>query len=519
MSPHPVLLPSIQQEAQAVGVDAPGIASLMRDTSRAGTAMLASLARLHVAGHRSVDWPLSQHGVLVDLPSYPWQREHHWFEPGAASAAQSAVEGLLGAFITSSVDADARYAQVELGLDRYPWLADHAVRGGVIVPAAAFVEFACEAARRVLRADACAVQELRLEEALLLGAGQRRIVQVALGAGPPGRGALRIASRATGEGDAAWTLHASGLLRADETPAAGGEAQRFPEASGGTAATHYAAMRVRGLEYGPAFQGVVATVAEGGATWARIELPAGLSARGFVWHPALLDAALQAGVAAVADGDARETLVPVSFEAVRTATAAAFRAGARAVLRAATEPGFATVDLGIYSDDGRMAGEVRGMRLQRLGGARDAAAAGFHCIEWQPQASTGDAGRGVARRMAGGQRRCDRGAGARRFVAPARRHGRVARRRCAGDAGARGGGGSRPVRRGLARRSRRCRRGGNRIAAARGVAPLGPGAGPGAGARLPRRRSAARRSSWSRAAHKRSPRARRRPSRRRRCGA
>ncbi len=213
MSPHPVLLPSIEQEAQSVGVEVLGVGSLVRNGPGRAT-FLESLARLHVAGH-AVRWRTAYpQGRIVDLPAYPWQRERYWYEPAADAAQHPATRGLLGPVVTSSIESDTRLAEVELSLDRQPYLADHRVRGAVIVPAAAFIEIVCEAATRALDADTVTVQELRLEEALLLPSGSRRLVQIALTAGPPDCRAVRISSRAVDGDDETWTVHARGFVRA-----------------------------------------------------------------------------------------------------------------------------------------------------------------------------------------------------------------------------------------------------------------------------------------------------------------
>ncbi len=80
LGPHPVLLPSIQQTAQARGIEATTVACGVRDQPQQA-AFVAAFGALWAAG---VDVRL---GALdpaprrvVSLPTTPWQRERHWSE-------------------------------------------------------------------------------------------------------------------------------------------------------------------------------------------------------------------------------------------------------------------------------------------------------------------------------------------------------------------------------------------------------------------------------------------------------
>lgn len=91
MSPHPILLPAVQQDLQD------GSAFLALPSGRRGESeqevMLESLGLLHCTGGR-VDWArlFPGGGRCVALPDYPWQRERFWHEtPAVAPRAQSVV--------------------------------------------------------------------------------------------------------------------------------------------------------------------------------------------------------------------------------------------------------------------------------------------------------------------------------------------------------------------------------------------------------------------------------------------
>ena len=66
-------------------------------------------------------------------------------------------------------------------------------------------------------------------------------------------------------------------------------------------AAHYARCRERGLDYGPAFQGLRQLTGAAGQAWGVVALPAQVDPDGYLVHPALLDACLQVTAAALPD--------------------------------------------------------------------------------------------------------------------------------------------------------------------------------------------------------------------------
>ncbi len=86
MSPHPILLPSVEENLQEKQQDGVAIASTRRNTDERHT-MLAALGVLYTRGH-AVDWKriYPQERRNVELPAYPWQRERHWVQVDALAA-------------------------------------------------------------------------------------------------------------------------------------------------------------------------------------------------------------------------------------------------------------------------------------------------------------------------------------------------------------------------------------------------------------------------------------------------
>ncbi|MFE9994047.1 type I polyketide synthase [Streptomyces avermitilis] len=93
MSPHPVLVPAVQDAVDATGTTAAAVGSLRRDDGGPERFTL-SLAEAFVRG-APVDWTavLGTSGARrVELPTYPFQRGRFWPEPRTAPSATGGAE-------------------------------------------------------------------------------------------------------------------------------------------------------------------------------------------------------------------------------------------------------------------------------------------------------------------------------------------------------------------------------------------------------------------------------------------
>ena len=370
LGPHPVLLPSIQQTIPGATTGVCG-----RREEPDGRAFAVLLATLWTGGSE-LDWNSIFPGpdVFVELPTYPWQRERHWYEPPAPAAATGlpSRDGLIREVMSSSVDGDTYLAELLVSLACMPWLADHRIRGNIVVPGALFIELACETIVRGLGAAAVSIEHLALEEALIIQGDVERIVQVALTAGPSGTRTLRISSRDASSDDAKWTVHVRGFVAKRCNLTASNGIQLCPPGPAAPQANTMLLARARGLEYGPAFQGITELHSCNDSLWARINLPSGLSAHGCIQHPAMLDAALQLGVALIDRGDPQDTCVPVRAERIVASTGpTCIATWARATRRAPTSDSDAVVvDIDVFADDGRHLLQIAGLAFKTVGSAR-----------------------------------------------------------------------------------------------------------------------------------------------------
>ncbi|WBB80640.1 SDR family NAD(P)-dependent oxidoreductase [Micromonospora sp. WMMD882] len=385
ISPHPVLSAAVEETCRRHGDVGVTLASTRRDTAERRS-MLDSAGELYRLGV-PLDWTALHptRGAVVRLPEYPWQRERHW--PAAPTRGRRAVgHPLLGAHVESSLDRDAHLWTTEIDLDALPYLTDHRVRGQVVVPATAYVEMALAATSELLGTPTPVVERLEITRPLAPSAERATTIQVTLTGRPSGGYGFRCASRQPDEDGrpGEWQEHARGVVRAavDVEPPTGPDDPTGPDAATTSSGDeHYAAMRARGLEYGPRFQGIRHLRRSPGAVTARIELPGDSPA--YLTHPALLDACLQAAVAALPQQPA-DPYVPVGVERVELRERPGTAVTCQARPRPDTPADEPVADLVVRADDGRVLLTVTGLRLRRLDRGAPTGADLLHELRWEP---------------------------------------------------------------------------------------------------------------------------------------
>ncbi|MEV5168767.1 SDR family NAD(P)-dependent oxidoreductase [Streptomyces werraensis] len=324
VSAHPVLVQPITEilDDGGDGTDAVVTGSLRRDDGGLRR-LLASMAELFVRGV-TVDWtgvlPAGATSARLELPTYAFDHQHYWLHEvesatDAASLGQAAADHPLLGAVVRLPQTDGLVFTSRLSLKSQPWLADHAVGGVVILPGTGLVELAVRAGDE---AGCGVLEELVIEAPLVVPEHGGVRVQVAVGA--PGENGARTveiySQREDGPGDGdTWTRHATGTLSV--AASATGERTDFTAWPPTGAAPveigdFYGGLSERGYGYGPAFQGVRAVWRRGEEVFAEVALPEEhrKDAERFGIHPALLDAALQAGTIGSA-ADAEDSGEPV----------------------------------------------------------------------------------------------------------------------------------------------------------------------------------------------------------------
>ncbi|WP_268255355.1 type I polyketide synthase, partial [Streptomyces phaeofaciens] len=342
ISPHPVLTTAIEHTLEdRTGPTAGAVVTgTLRRGEDAREALLDSLAQAFVHGV-PVDWTDTfRGGRPVDLPTYAFRRQRYWLDAPEQSAHAHGV-GLtvtdhpLLAGVLAPADSDTVVHTGRLSRTVHPWLTDHAVLDGVVLPGSVFVDWALHAGRA---AGCPRVRELTLREPLFLDATDAVHLQVQVG--PPdetGERALSVHSRAesaagpsvagdTGTGTG-WICHARAVVAPE--PAEDTAGADFADLAGawpppGATALpldgFYDGLADRGYAYGPAFRGLRAAWRRGTEVYAEVSLGEGATgpADGFALHPALLDASLHAaGELFEDDGSGAPVRMPFAWSGIR----------------------------------------------------------------------------------------------------------------------------------------------------------------------------------------------------------
>jgi acyl transferase domain-containing protein/NADPH:quinone reductase-like Zn-dependent oxidoreductase/NAD(P)-dependent dehydrogenase (short-subunit alcohol dehydrogenase family)/acyl carrier protein len=325
LSPHPLLTRAVEQTAAASDASVHALAALRRD-DRIPQGLREFVGQLHCAGAEvdfSVWYPS---GRLVDAPLPTWTHRQLLVasddQGGRAHGAHTiAVHPLLGAHVRLPEDPERHAWQGDLGTAALPWLADHQINAVPVFPAAGYCEMALATARTVFGAD-CEAGDLRFEDLLILDAQSVATAEASL----PSPGAADFVVETDQDGER--TRRASAVLRAapDVDPPAGYDVTALraahPRIVEGSVIRKELALR--GIQYGPAFEGLVASGTaheQTGSVLAEVRLPGILRSQSeaYVVHPALLDACFQsiaahAGLHGGVDGG---LLVPLHVRRLR----------------------------------------------------------------------------------------------------------------------------------------------------------------------------------------------------------
>ncbi|MFF0732032.1 SDR family NAD(P)-dependent oxidoreductase [Streptomyces chartreusis] len=325
----------------ALGDADAAVVPLLRAGRPEAETFLAGIAAAWAGGAPLAAETFHTAGRRIDLPTYPFQREHYWLAPGRQLDARGlgldpAGHPLLHASMQLA-GSDGLVLTGRLAVADQPWLADHTVAGTVLVPATAFLEMALAAAGRF---GIDQIDELTLEAPLELPDQGAVRVQVAVGA-PDASGSRPVEIHACPDSgpdaELLWTRHASGTLGG--TPQTGPDLSQWPPADADEANLDdaYDRLTALGYEYGPAFQGLTRLWHAGDTLYAEVALPDAHKdgADRFGLHPALFDALLHPVVLHAAGDDTAADTIRLPF----AWSGASLHAGGADTLRVRIEPG------------------------------------------------------------------------------------------------------------------------------------------------------------------------------------
>jgi phthiocerol/phenolphthiocerol synthesis type-I polyketide synthase C len=379
LSPHPILLPSIEASAHEVDPRALAVASLRREKPAVAT-MLAGLAMLYAAG-RKIDWErfYPADARCVSLPQYPFQRERCWPEPADPTRtrlhAADSASPLLGHRFESSLEPNVLLWEADLQIANISYLNDHRVLRSAVFPAAGHLEMVLAAAKSMFPDQAFEIRNAAFVSAAYLPDTGIKTFQLALT--PDGSGLFAFAIRSRGDqGEPAWPLRSQGMLRLSAPDASASDPISLAEiqrrcTTHRDGQDHYGRTAKSGLQYGPAFQLVQEVWAGDGESLCRLRSDAQDSDRDVI-HPTILDACLQAMAHVRPQLPAfrvEDTYLPVSIAqmCIRRAVPSGCDLFSHAQLtNADAERGTFRTDLQLLDADGNLLVDILGMELQRV---------------------------------------------------------------------------------------------------------------------------------------------------------
>lgn len=260
--------------------------------------------------------------TVEPLPRYPFQPEDYRFEETVEAInvhgrliASTPLHPLLGPRVS---DGSAEWRNL-LDPVLLPYLDDHRVDGGVVMPAAAMIELALAAGRELFGEVPLEIAEFDITKAMTFGEDETREVSTRYFEHSD---TVEIWSRRRfASGD--WILHARGAL----APLPNAAALPLPPLPTvhdpilSETAEIYAAAERGGLDYGPRFRAVISTLRDETVGESRLRVPEGGTGAyddRHVLHPVSLDASFHGLFLARPNRDGeRKAHLPIRFRHVR----------------------------------------------------------------------------------------------------------------------------------------------------------------------------------------------------------
>jgi acyl transferase domain-containing protein/acyl carrier protein len=345
------------------------------------TQVLTTLGELWVEGLVDVDGPYGDGPTApVGLPTYPFQRRSFWLPlKGAdtpdASPSHLDVGGetmphpLLGRPVNTP--GRRRIVETVLSVAAQPWLADHRVYDHIVVPATVYIELALAMGQHVGASTApLELRDVALLRPLTIDDRGRAVVQVVAEATAEGRWSVEIHSQDPAE-PSTWRLHATATVGPHQgeppTPVPVEELRRACDTVADVSA-FYDLVGERGIGYGPAFRALKDLRTTGSLVLGQVELGEGQGLRtdGYLWHPVVADACLQALGAVFPHGDADDAYVPVGAERIvwyRPSSAAHTVRAALPETPDGTPP--SSADFTVYDEEGNVVADIVGLQFRR----------------------------------------------------------------------------------------------------------------------------------------------------------
>ncbi|MER7057936.1 type I polyketide synthase, partial [Streptomyces sp. NPDC000351] len=390
LGPDPVLTALVSENTSGDAT----VTAVLRNGHPEPVTLLKAVARVHTAGAPAADLTahLGAPRTLPDLPTYPFQRERHWFTATAtgdvASAGLTATGHPLLTTAAELPDPGGLLLTGRVNASAPAWAADHAVFGTPVMPGVAFVDMLLHAAAR---AGCDRVEELTHH--VFLALPERGALQLRVLVRPTddaGRRAFTVHSRPEDAPYGSdWTCHATGTLTEAPAATAAPSADPAADAPWPPASAErldidgfYRRIADAGLGYGPVFRGLRAAWQDGDTLYAEVSLPSGTGPERYGVHPGLLDSALHPFLLVTTDQTDGMIHVPFAWSSVTL-----HATGAHALRVRIARPAPETVSLKVTDPSGAPVLTVdslvlRPVRSEQFEAARSDRDGALHEVVW-----------------------------------------------------------------------------------------------------------------------------------------
>ncbi|MGB6553888.1 MAG: beta-ketoacyl synthase N-terminal-like domain-containing protein [Candidatus Binataceae bacterium] len=391
VSPHPVLLSSIQQAFRQAGIQGAVLPSLRREEEESSV-LADSLGALYTLGC-SPEWNgiYPKGGHYVDLPLYPWQHERCWMDHPTTNSGGGDTQGfsdvagknhsLLGRHFKSA-QTETHFWEGDLNPSAMSYVNDHRVEGAAVLPASFYVNMALEAAAEASSSQSFVLRDIQFRRALFLPDGGTCTIQVVLSPAVDGIASVHIysCSRDIERANKSWTLHATGKICSERTlgspvlieheALAEIQARCSEQISG---QDYYRTLREGGIDYGPRFQSITELSRYKDEMLGRVKSVHEPDAefKASESDPTILDACFQTmGAAIGAIGTANDkpgaTYMPTHIDEIRIHSGASGELWSHALLLERTADSV-TGTVRLLDGTGRLAAEILGLRFDNIG--------------------------------------------------------------------------------------------------------------------------------------------------------
>jgi acyl transferase domain-containing protein/surfactin synthase thioesterase subunit/acyl carrier protein len=334
ISPHPVLSAPLKSIINPVRADAQVLSTFVRKEDE-NIILRNTIGGLYISGYKNISWNkvfAAQGGSLISLPLYPFQKTKFWMESSESleerTSTPTKYHPLLGnRKIPVQGPQPIWRNHISLSNPRQEFLKDHVIQGSTIYPFAGYIEQAVAAitefhgisAGSADIATIISLKNFNVGTAMVLKNDEIKIVETILNPSSktfqivsktkPSDNDILITADKKEDFSSKWVTHAFGQYEISKAPVlAEDNITSVPTTV--SKATYYDALYDRGLMYGPAFQGIVATETKGDHVTGIINTPDEIAEHfnDYIIHPSLVDSCFQAVLTGLAG---KETMIPV----------------------------------------------------------------------------------------------------------------------------------------------------------------------------------------------------------------